>query len=112
MMLDKWNCLDILLFFYQKGETSSGKSSIINKIVEQKILPTGIMATTTRVCRIKYAKELLVLARDQNDENDIQRIPVKSTKCMADELKTMASTKNSKIGYVDIFMPVRFQQVR
>lgn len=112
MLQDGWFVFDIVFFFYHKGETSSGKSSIINGILGEKILPTGITATTTRVCRIKYAKELLVSARDQNDKKDIKRISVKSTKQMADEVKNMASTDNSKISFVDIFMPVRFQQVK
>lgn len=112
MLQDACFVFDIVFFFYHKGETSSGKSSIINGILGEKILPTGITATTTRVCRIKYAKELLVSARDQNDKKDIKRISVKSTKQMADEVKNMASTDNSKISFVDIFMPVRFQQVK
>lgn len=101
-------------FFFHKGEMSSGKSSVINGILGERILPTGIMATTTRVCRIKYSKELLVTFRDQTDKKDIKQISFKSLEEMADKLKTIATWRmdNTEIGFVDIYMPFLFQQVQ
>lgn len=90
---------------------SSGKSSVINGILGENILPTGIFGKTTRVCRIKYSKDLLVSLRDENDKKYIKKISVKSTKEMANKLKVVAGTHNKETGYVDIFMPFLFQQV-
>lgn len=95
---------------FSTGETSSGKSSIVNAIIEEKILPTGIEATTTRVCRVKYSKELKIATCDENDKY-IEHISFQNTRKMAEELKTIAQTDDQNIAYVDIFMPLPFQQV-
>lgn len=98
--------------FVYIGETSSGKSSIVNAIIGEKILPTGIMATTTRVCRVKYSDELKIATCDKNEVDYNDCISFNNTKQLADKLKTIARTNDRTITYVDIFMPAPFQQVR
>lgn len=102
----------ITCFFFLKGETSSGKSSIINEVLNAEILPTGICATTTRICRIKHSEEMVILTRDERDERDITQTKLTSTEEMADKLETLAKTDDPRIGYVDICMPFPFEQVQ
>lgn len=92
------------------GETSSGKSSIINLILGEKILPTGITASTSRVCRVKYCERCMISTRDINDE-EIENMSFENSKEMAKKLKTLANTNDTKISYVDIYMPVPLLQV-
>uniref|UniRef100_K1QZS5 Dynamin N-terminal domain-containing protein n=1 Tax=Magallana gigas TaxID=29159 RepID=K1QZS5_MAGGI len=50
------------------GETSAGKSSVVNLILGEKILPSGIRASTSRLCRVKYGERLMICTRDNKDE--------------------------------------------
>uniref|UniRef100_K1R313 Uncharacterized protein in xynA 3'region n=1 Tax=Magallana gigas TaxID=29159 RepID=K1R313_MAGGI len=91
-------------------ETSSGKSTIVNAIIGKKILPTGIEATTTRVCRVKYSKELKISTCSGTDKEYKHTISFTSPEEMADKLKFIAQTNDKNITYVDICMPIPFQQ--
>lgn len=91
------------------GETSSGKSSIINLILGEKILPSGITASTSRVCRVKYFKRCMISTRDNKDE-ELENMSFDNSKEMAEKLKTLALTNDTKISYLDIYMPVPLLQ--
>lgn len=96
--------------FYQTGETSCGKSSIINLILGEMILPTSITASTSRVCRIKHSKRCMVSTRNSKDE-EIKSFLFENSMEMAKKLETLAQTDDEEISYVDIYMPVPLLQV-
>lgn len=96
--------------FYQTGETSCGKSSIINLILGEMILPTSITASTSRVCRIKHSKRCMVSTRNSKDE-EIESFLFENSMEMAKKLETLAQTDDEEISYVDIYMPVPLLQV-
>lgn len=104
-------CGLIICYLVYVGEKSSGKSSIINAIIGEKILPTGIRATTTKVCRVKHSEELIIATCDENDKDYKDWISFDNTKQLADKLRTIATTSDTTISSVDIFMPVPFKQV-
>lgn len=87
------------------GETSCGKSSIINLILGEMILPTSITASTSRVCRIKHSEQCMVSTRNSKDE-EIDRTSFENSMEMAKTLETLAQTNSDEISYVDIYMPV------
>ena len=50
------------LTFSSKGETSAGKSSLINLLLNQQVLPTGVLQNTLTICEISYgAKQEAVI---------------------------------------------------
>lgn len=91
------------------GETSCGKSSIINLIIGQKILPTSITASTSRVCRVKHSESFMISTRDSEDE-EIERLKFKNSIEMAETLKCVAQTNVEEISYVDVYLPVPLLQ--
>lgn len=95
----------VMIYSFLQGETSSGKSSIINLILGEKILPSGITASTSRVCRVKYYKRCMISTRDNKDE-ELENMSFENSKEMAEKLKTVAITNDTKISYIDIYMPV------
>lgn len=99
------------IFFNYTGETSCGKSSIINLILGEKILPTSITASTSRVCRVKHSERCMISIRDSKDEL-IKTTLFENSIEMAEPLETLAKTNIEEISYVDIYMPVPLLQVR
>lgn len=52
----------------------------------------------------------MISTRDINDE-EIENMSFENIKEMAKKLKTLANTNDTKISYVDIYMPVPLLQV-
>ena len=44
------------------GQFSSGKSTFLNALLGQDILPTGITPTTSKVCKICYGQDFILEA--------------------------------------------------
>lgn len=103
--------IKIILFnLFFLGETSAGKSSIINLIIGNKILPTGITSSTSRVCRIRYSEQMMISIRDKN-EMELKCMTFTNREEMAEKLSDFAQTNDSEISYVDIYFPVPLLQV-
>nr|XP_022309254.1 uncharacterized protein LOC111114991 isoform X2 [Crassostrea virginica] len=93
------------------GETSSGKSSIMNFLIgnEDEVLPTNIEASTTKLCRIRNANNLTVSTRNSKEEI-LQTWSFKSIKNMSKKLEGVASSQDSEALFVDITLPVSIIQ--
>ncbi|XP_062575016.1 dynamin-like protein 2, partial [Saccostrea cucullata] len=87
------------------GETGSGKSTIINLILGEDILPSHIKATTTRVCRIRYSEKRKVSTLDK-DGKVLTMSEFKDEEDMSEMLEDIANTYDHRIEYIDICFPV------
>lgn len=94
-----------------KGETSSGKSSIINLILGEKILPTQITSSSQKVCTIKYCERCMISTRDSKNE-ELDNIHFENFKEMAKQLELISDTDYAEVAYVDIYMPISWLRVR
>lgn len=83
---------------------------MINLILGEKILPTGIGACTSRVCRVKYCEHYMVSTKDCENK-ELDTMSFQDSKEMAEQLKFLAKTDDKNISYVDIYMPVSLLQV-
>ena len=52
------------------GETSSGKSSLVNLILGEELLPYSVLSTTSTMCELKYGEERKLVAhfKDKDPE--------------------------------------------
>ena len=52
------------------GETSSGKSTLLNLILGEQLLPYSILSTTSTICELKYGKmpKLVAHFKDKDPE--------------------------------------------
>ncbi|XP_076114880.1 uncharacterized protein LOC143082838 [Mytilus galloprovincialis] len=96
------------------GETSAGKTSVINWIVGKSVFVTSNAAATGTVCRIRNSKKLQIKAYTKEEElkreehpNDMKRF--KSViRTLTDVEKINADMKD--LFYVDAYLPVPLLQ--
>lgn len=100
----------INIFFYL-GETSAGKSTLINLIVGDDILPVDLEQSTTQlVCRINYCDKLTVsICNTANTTHEHKTF--ESVEEMKRSLEVICKNGDSDIEIVDIGYPVKVLQV-
>jgi len=50
------------MVYSSKGETSSGKSSLVNLILGEELLPYSVLSTTSTICELKYGEQRRIVA--------------------------------------------------
>ena len=60
-----------------KGETGSGKSSLINLILGEELLPYSILSTTSTICELKYGEERTIVTH-YKDKDPETLLPTKT----------------------------------
>ncbi|XP_028400787.1 uncharacterized protein LOC114523923 [Dendronephthya gigantea] len=99
------------------GESSAGKSSLVNLILGEELLPHHVLNTTSTICEVKYGKERKLIAHHNYDEKQRMRpkpeIYLLKTKeeCGKNYYEQIApfvqrkSNEGSKYTKVEIFWP-------
>ena len=59
-----------------EGEVSSGKSSLVNLILGEELLPYSVLSTTSTICELRYGDQprIVVHFKDKDPET---RFPIK-----------------------------------
>ena len=60
----------LCLFLTHLGETGAGKSSLINLIMGEELLPYSLLSTTSAICELKYGEERKVVAHFKNTDSE------------------------------------------
>lgn len=79
-------------------------------IVGEKVVPTKVTASTTRVCRIRHSETMSVSTWNEKG-NLLEKWPFEKIHELSQTLKDLAKTEDPNIFYVDIEMPVPMIQV-
>lgn len=94
------------------GETSAGKSTLLNTLVGRKIFPVSNVAATGKVCRVRNSDTLYVKTYDRHENLINEEIATSEQHLTeviirySDTNRTSAETGN--VFYVDVHMPVEF----
>lgn len=94
------------------GETSAGKSSLINQIIgrKEKVLVCKNLPATARICRIRNSEVLAIKAytKDEQLKKEEQAEDIKYLKSLVKKWTDMGKyTKDMEdIYFVDVFLPV------
>ena len=61
------------------GETGSGKSSLINLILGEELLPYSVLSTTSTICELKFGKERKIVAHFKEKDRATKTIQLKES---------------------------------
>lgn len=99
------------------GETSAGKTTLINRFVGSKIFPTNNVAATATVCRIRNSKELMLKAYTK-DECLLKEVKFENIEKMKSVIKKFTDMryikkdkKDREVYYTDVYLPVPILKV-
>ena len=85
--------------FSLTGETSSGKSSLINLIMGEELLPYSVLITTSTICELKFGTERKIVAHFKDKDPDTG-FPTKVI-----QLKENPNTTSEKQSYLQQISP-------
>ncbi|CAH3030375.1 unnamed protein product, partial [Porites evermanni] len=99
-------------FLLVSGETSSGKSSLINLILGKDILPSSTATTTSTMCELKYGETptMVVHFKDKDPETGetTKKIPLHKPNDQStylEQISTYVRQKGSMLKKVELFWP-------
>ena len=97
------------------GEMSSGKSSLINLILGEEILPCADICTTSTICELKFGEERKMVAhfKDRDPETGLvtKTIPLDEQTGYLKQFSSYIHKKGSIYKKVELFWPHELLQV-
>lgn len=95
------------------GEFSTGKSTFINYLLDEKVLPTAIKPTTATINLIKYGSEKKVFVHYFEDSNSVTRgkpieIPIEELSKYSTSLNDDSNQVSKNIKLVEVLYPNKY----
>ena len=98
-----------------KGETGSGKTSFINLLLGEKLLPTSVLSNTHVICEIRHSNLALYKAIFHSIDGTIQEMEYSTSAEFTRKISAdvQATDDNNKPIYkkVELLLPVDILQV-
>ena len=92
------------------GETGAGKSSLLNLIMGEHVLPRQVLSSTSTICQIFNSEEKRAVVIDENDQEILLDYVTEET--LSEFVSVDRSGKNTKrYKRVDIYWPLPMLQV-
>ena len=91
--------------FSSSGETSAGKSSLINLILGEEILPSGTLSTTSTIFELKYDKTPMVVIHFKDSREPLHYKLVGSKESFLEQITNLVTQENDR-GRVSTFRKI------
>lgn len=86
------------------GSINSGKSSLINALIEDEILPEHVLPCTGTICYIQYGSHLSIKKQQTNEEGTIiDTLEFSQLREFIDKTHTSFTPSKLEQGYINIF---------
>lgn len=96
--------------YFSSGETGAGKSSLLNLIMGEHMLPREVLSSTSCICRIFNSEQKKAVVIDENDReiviNDVTKKSLSQYVCI-----DRSEKKSQRYKTVDIYWPVPMLKV-
>ena len=110
---------DHFAFYLRLGETSAGKSSMLNLILGEELLPFSVLSTTSTICELKYGREKRIKIHYKKEGKAPETKHLTETSPYIDQISEFVHVKSASLrekasSYkkVELFWPHRLLQVR
>lgn len=96
------------------GETSAGKSSLINLLIGRSILPVKMLSCTSTICKIWNSEQREIVFTNKQDEKETHSFSLDNYE---DKMKVLLTdnvgkgSANKEWTCVDIYIPVPLLEV-
>ena len=110
--------------FYLQGETASGKSTLVNLILGEQLLPNSVVSTTSTICELRYGDtpKLVIHFRDKGSGDTTKTVLLDKPSEASEQtylrqisefihLKT-SREKSSDYEKIELFWPHNLLKVR
>ncbi|XP_056003569.1 uncharacterized protein LOC125663164 [Ostrea edulis] len=90
------------------GDTSSGKTSLVNKLVGQRLMTPKILRATSKICRIRNSETYAIEVLDVDGKVLEERTAFTDHRKMNKKLDKYTCTRedNARMYYIDIYSPL------
>ncbi|XP_048750992.2 uncharacterized protein LOC125662713 [Ostrea edulis] len=89
------------------GDTSSGKTSLVNKLVGQRLVTPKVLRATSKICRIRNSETYAIEVLDVDGKVLKEKTTFNTPRKINKKLDTYTDTRDSNAGmyYIDIYCP-------
>lgn len=98
----------VLNVFLLIRDTSSGKTSLVNTLVEERLVTPKVLSATLKICRIRNSETYAIEVLDVNGKVIEEKTTFNTLRKMTIKLDKYTNKKegNAGMNYIDIYCPL------
>ena len=79
------------------GETSAGKSSMLNLILGEELLPFSVLSATSTICELRYGKKRRIKVHYKQEGREPEIKELEESSSYMDQISTFVDVKSASL---------------